>query len=191
MQGVTDRLDGAATILLKAPLTDRDADDVCKKLLCEGAADGRQVLWVSFTSSPPGCVHAVSDDDVDRAVLAVGEAPTLNDDVGIDGVTVETVSTPTDLAALGIKLSQFLSTASGDVAVCFDSVTALLQHVDLETAYEFLHTITLQFYTEGARVHFHLDPAEHDEATVATITSLCDAVVSFDETPTVRGRPID
>jgi len=185
MQAVTDRLRGAATIVLCAPSPGRDDDTVCEQLLRAGASEGRQVLWVSFSRSPAACLEGVPSDETERAVLAVGD----NDDRTAGDATVDAVSSKSDLTALGIKLSQFLSASGGAITVCFDSVTAMLDHVDLETAYEFLHTITRQCYAEGARLHFHLDPEAHEETTVATITSLCDALVVFDPEPTVRVRP--
>jgi hypothetical protein len=63
--------------------------------------------------------------------------------------------------------------------VCFDSLTAMLQYVDVETAYEFLHAITGQLYAADARAHFHIDPTAHDRTTVDSIASLFDAVVEF------------
>lgn len=186
MQAVTDRLDGAATILLCAP-SGHD-DGLCHQLLADGAAEGRTVLWVSFDRSVDECLVTLPEVTGDRAVLAVGDAPTP-DSEALDGVTVDAVSTRSDLTALGIKLSRFLSTTDGAISVCFDSVTAMLDHVALDTAYEFLHTVTRQCFAEGARIHFHLDSTAHDERTVAIITALCDARVTVDETHELRARP--
>jgi hypothetical protein len=182
MQPAIDRLDGVATVLLCGPPDHNDA--VCRRLLDDGAEAGRTLLRVSFGPGPADCLDRCPVDDADRAVLAVGASPTE----GPDDVRVAAVSTPSDLAALGIKLSQFISETDGELTVCFDSVTAMLQHVDLETAYEFLHTVTRQCYLADARTHFHLDGDAHDAETVAAITSLCDARVDHDQTPPVRVR---
>jgi hypothetical protein len=67
----------------------------------------------------------------------------------------------------------------------------MLQYVELETAYEFLHAITGQLYAADARAHFHVDPSAHDSQTVDSITSLFDAVVELDDgDPTVRKRAL-
>ena len=186
MQAVSDQLDGAATILLCA--SDGRGRGVCHRLLDDGVAEGRTVLWVSFDRSAEACLADRSDLSTDRAVLAVGDAQTPGDDPP-DGVTVDAVSSCSDLTALGIKLSRFLAATDGAITVCFDSVTTMLDHVDLDTAYEFLHTVTRQCFADGARVHFHLDPDAHDDRTVAIITSLCDACVTADDPPVVRARP--
>jgi hypothetical protein len=101
------------------------------------------------------------------------------------------VSTPSDLTGLGITIGEFLSEFDEPVHICFDSLTSLLQYVDLQTTYEFLHAITGQIYAASARAHFHIDPAAHDEMTVETITSLFDARISLaaDE-PTIDIRDL-
>ncbi|WP_018256987.1 DUF7504 family protein [Halomicrobium katesii] len=183
MQSVIDRLDGVTTLLLCGSCA--RTDELCGRLLAEGGAAGRTVLWVSFGQSPSECLDDTVAADADRAVLAVGTTPAGERD---DDVTVEVISTPSDLAALGIKLSQFIAETDGELTVCFDSLTELLGHVAVETAYEFLHTVTRQCYLADARAHFHLDPAAHDAQAVASITSLCDARVDLDSTPPVRVR---
>lgn len=187
MQVVSDQLDGAATILLCASSSGRDHDELCERLLCDAATVGRTVLWVSFGRTPAECLSGFPNEAADRAVLAVG-TPQSGAAITDDSVTVDAVSTRSDLTALGIKLSRFLSSSDGEISVCFDSLTALLEHVALETAYDFLHTVTRQCYVEGGQIHFHLDPTVHDPQTVAAITSLCDAHVDFDRTPPVRVR---
>jgi hypothetical protein len=67
----------------------------------------------------------------------------------------------------------------------------MLQYVDVETAYEFLHTITGQLYAADARAHFHVDPTAHDAETVDAIASLFDAVVTLgDADPEIRKRQV-
>lgn len=200
MQTGGDRLDEAATVLLcgpsageSTPGADRDAndgdeasEDVCRALLEPDAAAANHVVWVTFDGTAPAWLDRMPET-VDRTVVTVGQAASESVQ-SAEGVRVKSVSTRSDLTALGITMSQYLSSESS-VTVCFDSVTAMLDHVDLETAYEFLHTITRQFYSADATGHFHIDSDAHDETTVATITSLCDAVVQFDPEPTARVRP--
>lgn len=187
MDAVIDQLDGAASVLLCDASAGRDTDTVCEKLLSSGATDGRTVLWVSFGRSPADCLSTLPDESAERAVIAVGTPPS-GAAITDDSVAIDAVSTRSDLTALGIKLSRFLSSSDGAITICFDSLTTMLQHVDLNAAYEFLHTVTQQCYVAGARIHFHLDPSGFDAQMVAAITSLCDARVAFDHTPSVRAR---
>jgi len=134
------------------------------------------VLWVTYSRPPSACIETfrAADASGSLSVIAVGDMPV--ETAGADDVTVKSVSTPDDLTGLGITLSQALSTHD-DAVVCFDSLTAALQYVDTETAYEFLNALTGHLYAADARAHFHLDPTAHDTTTVDALASLFDAVV--------------
>jgi hypothetical protein len=77
-----------------------------------------------------------------------------------------------------------MATAAGEeeqIAVCFNSVTSLLQYADLQRAFRFLHVVTGRVKTVGGVGHYHLDPDAHDSQTLATLKGLFDAVVEVEE----------
>ena len=187
MTEVTDLVTGVTTTLLCGQSVESDSRECCQDLLTADAAAGREVLWVTYTRSPTVCVDSVPDDVSVRGVLAVGGA--THWEAHLDETDVGVVATPEDITAMGIKLSRFLSGGDGDLVVCFDSITAMCQYVEPETAYGFLHTIAIQLYAADATAHFHVDPAAHDASTVDLFASLCDAVVELDgDEPAVRTR---
>ena len=187
MGDLPDGVADATTTLLCGPSMRAATRDCCTDLLEAGVAEGRAVLWVSYTRSPGECVESLPNDVPVRGVLTVGDAPSRETD--LDGAPAEVVATPEDVTALGIKLSRLIS-GGDELVVCFDSVTAMCQYVERETAYGFVHTIATQLYDVNARAHLHLDPAAHDEPTVDLFASLCDAAVDLrGEEPTVRTRP--
>jgi archaellum biogenesis ATPase FlaH len=97
---------------------------------------------------------------------------------------IETVSSPNDLTGLGIRITEFLADWEDNdnrTVVCFDSLTALLQYVELETAYEFLHILTGRMAALDAFAHFHMDPDAHDQQTIESISTLMDAVVRTED----------
>lgn len=184
-------LGDAHNVLLSAPSMSGDERGACTDLLLGTAAAETSVLWVTFRRDPRACIEqwtgAADDAPLNGAVIAVDDAG----DVDVDWATVESVSSASDLTGLGIAISGFLSDWDGNVVVCFDSLTAMLQYVELETAYEFLHAVTGQVYAADTRAHFHVDPSAHDSRTVDSITSLFDAVVELgDGEPTVRKRAL-
>jgi len=193
----TDRLADANSTLLVSP-SFADGDD-CAELLHPDAADQTNVLWVSYTKSPdqqlrrwrshtddrPAEMGMVSVEDSTRSVAAesggAGGGPSLPE----TNAPIETVNSPNDLTGLGIRMTEFLTDWQANdnrTVVCFDSLTALLQYVELETAYEFLHIITGRMAAVDAHGHFHMDPNAHDEQTIEIVSSLVDAVVEVDET---------
>ena len=85
--------------------------------------------------------------------------------------------TETDLVGQGIAIAEALSP---ETVVCVDSLGALLQYVDREQAFQFVHTLGERCAESSSAMHFHLDPAAVDERTVATLSLLMDAVVDVD-----------
>lgn len=192
MVDIPDAVGDARNVLLSSPSMSGGERAVCSDLLFAGDPATTSVLWVTFRRDARACVDqwAGETDETPRnaAVVAVGDT---GDDADVEWATVESLSSASDLTGLAIEIGEFLSDWEGDLVVCFDSLTAMLQYVELETAYEFLHTITGQLYAADARAHFHIDPNAHDSHTVAAVSSLFDAVVTLgDGDPSVRTRRI-
>jgi hypothetical protein len=190
---LADGLTGAHNTLLLAPSFVGDEEGACIGLLSPETAAEQNVLLVSYTKAPdvqlrrwqahsnqrPANLGIISVEDSTRSVAAASGG---SDAMGPAG-PVETVSNPNDLTGLGIRITEFLTRWDDDhqTVVCLDSLTALLQYVDLETAYEFLHIITGRLSAVGAKAHFHMDPGAHDDQTVESIVSLMDAVVEVND----------
>jgi hypothetical protein len=187
MAGIRTQLDGTTNILLEEPSIG-GGRDICTSLLVDEMLESN-VLFVTFTRQASACVAQLDSESVEKiGVITVGDASAAVDD---ETVVTETVSTPSDLTGLGISIGQFLSEFDDRVLVCFDSLTSMLQYVDVQTAYEFLHAITGQIHAAGARAHFHIDPSAHGDQDVAAIASLFDARVSLgDGEPDVRIREL-
>lgn len=192
---LTERLSGANSTLLLSSSFAAETEEACTDLLRPGSVSESNVLWVSYTKSPdqqlrrwqshsserPAEMGMVSVEDSTRSVASSGSGGA---DLMGPNKPVETVSSPNDLTGLGIRITEFLTDWEDNgnrTVVCFDSLTALLQYVELETAYEFLHIITGRMAALDAFAHFHMDPDAHDEQTVESIATLMDAVVKIDE----------
>lgn len=177
MSSLREAVGDAAVALVCSSST--GPDDSCVDLLST-TAPRTTALWVTYTRPPSACLDhfRAAGSSGSLSVIAVGDMPT--DVPDSEAVTVKSVSTPDDLTGLGITLSQALSTHE-DAVVCFDSLTALLQYVETERAYEFLNALTGHLYAADARAHFHLDPAVHDTRTVDALASLFDVVVEAED----------
>ena len=190
MSDVAAELEGVRNVLLCAPSMGGGEREACSDLSLLGDPATTSVLWVTFRRDARACVDQWVDasdaEPRNAAVIAVGDT---GEAVDVEWATVETVASASDLTGLGIQIGEFLADWEGDLVVCFDSLTAMLQYVDVETAYEFLHTVTGRLYAADARAHFHIDPTAHDSQTVAAITSLFDATVTVgDGDPEIRTR---
>jgi hypothetical protein len=189
MSGITEDLDGAASILLKAPSLGGDRQR-CPSLLTDGV-DDPGILFVTFTRGAEACIDQLgeqADDASNLVVITVGDAGGTADR---EDVETRNVASASDLTGLGIEIGQVITEGEAPVTVCFDSLTSMLQYVEFETAFEFLHTLTGRFYAADARAHYHVDPGAHDEKQLAGIESLFDASVDLaGEEPVVRTRDV-
>lgn len=175
MTTIATQLDGATNILLEEPPLGHGRD-LSTSLLTDGVSEPN-VIFVTYTRGPGDCVAQLEGYETgDIGVIRVGEG--RQEESGVR--TVESVSSPSDLTGLGIKIGQFLSTWPEPVHLSFESLTAMLQYVDFQTAYEFLHAVTGQIHAANARAHFHIDPEAHKPEHVAGLTSLFDAVVTLE-----------
>lgn len=188
-------LSGAGNVLLLGPSVESDVDAACKRLLTPG--DGDSVLAVSFMLSPTEWLRNwdehVDDRPDETVVVTTSDSlvqPGEGDDFGPD-VEVEYLSSAGDLTGLGMVISKYLERwheREARMAVCFDSLTTLLQYEELHNVYRFLHLITTRLGRAEAHAHFHLDPATQSEKAVSTLSSTFTAIARYDDGWDVKRR---
>ena len=189
--GVGD-LDEASNVLVLSPTMDDSARESYYETLFPERPTGFDVLAIDYRQTPaewveewkrnvgdrPRSCVVVSVDET-RGSAAASSAPST---VPPGGTAAKTVDDPGDLTGLGITVSEYLSEHAGPRAlVTFDSLTVLLQYVDLQRAFRFLHVLSNRVATADALAHYHMDPAAHTEREVATLASLFDVVAEFDD----------
>lgn len=96
--------------------------------------------------------------------------------------TVTAVSNPADLTELGIQISQYLeqwSDTTHPTVIYLDSLTALLDAVDLNRAYRFLHVLSGRIASVDGHAYYQLNPDAIDAQTIAVIRDLMDDIVQL------------
>ncbi|NHN41797.1 hypothetical protein G9C85_09165 [Halorubellus sp. JP-L1] len=124
----------------------------------------------------PATKGLISVDDTMRS----GAAPASSGPEFTGAVAQDAIADPTNLQRLGTSVSEFCQRWDGedyDIVVCFDSLTALLEYTSPEVVFQFCHVLTKRLESVDAVAHFHLDPSEHDDQTVATFQSIFDETV--------------
>jgi hypothetical protein len=175
-----------------------DAEAYCLDHLAESADTTSEVIWISYSKAATACVETWQDQvgtlprhfDV---VLASDRSWSLDDEPDEESVAVRSVSGPGDLTNVGVAINEALADKAAP-RLYFDSLSALLQYVPLESAYEFCNAVTTQCHHGPVRkAVFRLDPTAHDQQTVDALTSLFDARVTLqeDDTVTIRTRYAD
>lgn len=180
-----------ANVLLRASSMSDGAREVCPSVTERST---RNLLVVSLSGDPKRRLDVWKRQDglpEKVAILSVdttrgGASTRSTGSAGGPGgaaVSTTTVSEPSDLTGIGIKINQCLSAWADDdapVEVCFDSVTTLLQYVDQRRAFRFLHVISKRITSIGGVAHYHVDPAAHDEQTLATIENVFSDIYEYD-----------
>lgn len=180
--------DGATNVLLVAPDGSPADANACVHLLSDTDADARNVLSLGYSTPPDRTARAVRSGDPsgdttfvcigERTRSAAAEPPAADATPG--STTLQVVSDPADLAGIGMVVNDCLEGwADGDArtVICYHSLSDLLSHADLQTAFRFLHVLTGRIAAADAQAHFHLDPDAHDAETVRTLSMLFDEVV--------------
>lgn len=173
-------------------------------LLSGPAMSGKRKLAIQLLAAGhetgDGILCVTTSDDAARVVDELEtHIPTLNHgQVGIIDCTgstsqetireiaTERVSSPGDLTGISIGTAKLLQRFSNqDISTVrhgLVSVSTLLQYLDLNTVFKFLHIYTARIRdTQGLGV-FTVDNAAHDSQTINTITGEFDGVIELRET---------
>jgi len=179
--GDRSELADAANVLVLTAGTDSDArtaylEDVVPRRLAH-------LLVVAYTADPGGWLDDWEDQGgLPEEVVLVG-----GDEREVERPSVDwTAQSPESLTGIGITVSERLTgwhdaTPGADTLFLFDSLTVLLQYVELKRAFRFLHVLVNRVKATDTVAHYHLDPGAHDAKTVATLSSLFDTVVRYED----------
>ncbi|WP_227354560.1 DUF7504 family protein [Haladaptatus salinisoli] len=154
----------------------------CGRFLGESETEPRRRLFVR-TRGGHACLHEPSAGGVkvvERATHTRSATATQSGGCGTD----TTVVTSPSLPSLGIAIAEAIDEferesgglTSGELRVCFDSLTPLLEEHSRESVFRFLHVLTARIRNVNGMAHFHL-PAEMDSTVVRALSPAFDAVV--------------
>jgi hypothetical protein len=186
----TDGSDAENVLLLTAGEKD-ECDRACAQQLHVPGSEREAVIFVTLTETPDRRVQVLKRyakrPPARLGVICTGESR-RGGALRQQGIAIRTVENPDDLARLGVGISDALSSWSDDhpTTVCFHSLTALLQFVDLSRVFRFIYTLSGRVAASGAHAHFHLDPTAHDDQTVATLKPLFDEVLRVEDDGTTN-----
>lgn len=184
-----------SNVLLLGPMERQRGEESCLHFFGSGSLAETNVLFVSLTRSAddrlellrrhaegfPANVGIVTATDQFTAATTTSGS---EEGDGSGGVSVRTVSDPSDLPKLGVTISRLVNDwedEGRETIVCFHSLSVLLQYADLQRVFRFLHILKDRLASVDATTHYHMDSMAHDQQTVATLRQLFDAVVEYDE----------
>ncbi|WP_458204451.1 DUF7504 family protein [Haladaptatus sp. NG-SE-30] len=184
--------------LLQAPAFDTDAEAEIFDVLSQSSPSKRNVLIVSYRQGPDAWLADwrthVGQFPADLGFVHVGEttrsaaaqttgATRTPGAIQSPGKVVSAIGDPADLTGLGIQISEYLERwahTDNQIVVYLDSLTALLQFVDINRVYRFLHVLGGRITSVDGHAYYRLDPDAHKRQTIAILESLMDAAIDID-----------
>lgn len=123
--------------------------------------------------------------NLDRGRIGVVDCSGTSEQEAIRDIATQKVSSPGDLTGISIGTSKILQRFHerdiDTVRHGLVTVSTLLQYLDLETVFQFLHVYTRRIDDTGGLGVFTLNESIHDPKIVATVTGECDGVFELRE----------
>ncbi|WP_132060725.1 helix-turn-helix transcriptional regulator [Halorussus amylolyticus] len=177
------QLETCSNVLLLAPLTPTGTRACFELLAATTPPEEANVAAVTYTPPPETWISDwrthVETLPAELAFVHANQVQTAGDDDLPEGVTVARVdpNQPMDIIApLTEQLTRWEDNGNRSL-VAVQTLTILLEYVDFDTAFRYLHILTHRVEAAGAIGFYHMDPDIHDEETVNTLKTLFDAVV--------------
>lgn len=192
---MSDRPGEPRNVLLSGSSMNEHTEETCHDLLQAAPASELDVLQISYTETAERIARDWPDVFETRpangaVISAVGGVPVNGQGANgssqfkrVDGVQMAAIN-PNDITGLGMRVSTFFERISGSdnqLVVGFDSLTSLLQYVDVDDCYRFLNMFTGQLRASGAQAHFHLDPMACDDRTLGRLRSVFDEEITVED----------
>jgi KaiC/GvpD/RAD55 family RecA-like ATPase len=198
--GTVSELESGTSLLVAGPAMS-GKQDLALDLLAAGLGGSNGLLIVTTNESAATCIDALEEraTSFDRDLVGVVDCSGSSQQEAIQEIATQRVSSPGDLTGISIGtaklMQQFTSHDISGVRHGLVSVSTLLQYLDLETVFKFLHIYTTRITdTQGLGI-FTLDSVSHDPQTINTVTNQFDGMIELRETDTgerearVRGVP--
>jgi KaiC/GvpD/RAD55 family RecA-like ATPase len=189
-----DDLDPGTNLLVSGPAMSGKRR-LALDLITAGAGATDPVV-VMTTDDPAARIRREFEDrgiELDPATVRVVDASGAPSD---DDPLVRRVSSPADLTSMGVAFTNVVDDMANPsrLRLGFVSVSTLLQYVDPERAFSFLHVLSRRASAAGYLGVYSIDPTTHEDRFVNVVTSIFDAAVELRETDggrelRVRGLP--
>lgn len=184
--GTVADLASGTSLLIAGPALS-GIQDLAIDLLVAGLDEHDGLIIVSTSNSAAACLDALERRmptlDPDRVGVVDCSGSTQQE--AIRQVATQRVSSPGDLTGISIGtaklMEEFTEHDVSRVRHGLVSVSTLLQYLELDTVFKFLHIYTQRIADTGGLGIFTVENDAHDSQTLSTITSEFDGVIELRE----------
>lgn len=157
------------------------------QLLAAGHQRGDGILCVTTSKNAASLLDEFESQipTLDRERVAIVDCSGSDQQRTIKEIATEQVSSPGDLTGISIGtaklLKRFADRDVPEVRHGLVSVSTLIQYLDLETVFKFIHIYTSRIDETGGLGIFTVDNTSHDRQAIDSISSEFDYVVQLRE----------
>ncbi|MGB9956603.1 DUF7504 family protein [Haloferax prahovense] len=187
-EAVFDLVSEQSNILIVGPAETAAEYNLCTQLMTGDSGAANQLL-VSVETAPEEQLNILNNYRVgsveNQTLISVQSYDASGTIDAADlPITIKTVTKATDLRRIGLLITKSLNEwgeSSAQSTLCVHSLSNLITAVNNnQRVFRFLHILTNRISSAGARAHYHVDPARHDDQTLRTFKSLFDATIEFE-----------
>lgn len=189
--GSVESLPAGTNVLITGPAM-VGKRELAFQLLAAGHEEGEGVLCVTTSASASTMLDEFDRrvPTLDRDRVAIVDCSGGDSQQAIREIATERVSSPGDLTGISISTAKLVQRFSerdvSDIRHGLVSISTLIQYINLNTVFKFLHIYTSRIEDTNGLGIFTLDSTSHDPKTVNTITSEFDCVIELRETDSGR-----
>lgn len=182
--GTVSELDRGTSLLVAGPAMS-GKQDLALDILAAGLDGDDGLLIVTTNEAAAACIEKLERrvNSFDRNRVGVVDCSGSSQQQALRDIATKRVSTPSDLTGISIgttKLMQsFTSQNISNVRHGLVSISTLLQYLELDTVFKFLHLYTIRIADTGGLGVFTIDNASHDQQTISTVTNEFDTTVEL------------
>lgn len=178
-------LDPGTNVLVSGPPMGWTRDFALELLAAGRGLDG--ILIITTKDRAKTCIEKIEQrlPELDTDRIGVVDCSGGSDQEAIRDISTQRVGSPGDLTGISIAtakvLQQFSDQDIDDVRHGLVSVSTMLQYLNLETVFKFLHVYTRRIDdTDGLGI-FTINADAHDDQVMGSVTGECDGVIDLRE----------
>lgn len=178
-------LDPGTNVLVSGPPMEWARDFALDLLAAGQGLDG--ILIITTQDRAATCIEKIQErlPELDTGRIGVVDCSGSSEQAAIREISTQRVGSPGDLTGISIAtakiLHQFSEQDIDDVRHGLVSVSTMLQYLELETVFKFLHVYTRRIEDTGGFGIFTVNANAHDPQAIGTITGECDGVIDLRE----------
>lgn len=184
--GMMEELPAGTNVLISGPAA-IGKQELAIRLLAAGQTDNSGILCITTSENAASLLDDFETEmpSFDRRRIGIVDCSGSSQRQAIEEIAIEHVSSAADLTGISVStaklLEQFSERDLSEIRHGFVSISTLIQYLDVDTAFKFLHIYTTRISDTNGLGVFTVDNVSHDPMELNTITTEFEGVLELRE----------